>query len=73
MAKKRDYPSVRRFTKKATTPKLRRQWKHVYRSSTARGLSKGEAIKRASGVTKKQARRKSKRGARRGGSHKRRC
>jgi hypothetical protein len=44
-----------KFTKKANTPKKSRQWQHVYESEKARGVSKGEAIKRASGVLKKES------------------
>jgi hypothetical protein len=43
-----------RFTKKATTPKLKRQWEHVYSGSKARGASPGSAVKQANAVVKRQ-------------------
>ena len=46
-----------KFTKKATTPKLKRMWKHVEESALARGASKGSAIRQASGVVKRNKRR----------------
>lgn len=52
-----------KFTKKARTPKLRRQWQHVYDSELSRGASEGRAIAAASGVVKRQTR-KSRRGRR---------
>lgn len=39
-----------RFTKKATTPKLKRQWSHVERSALDRGASAGSAIRQANAV-----------------------
>lgn len=54
MPRKRDYPSVRRFTKKARTKKLRRQFKHVYRSERKRGLSKARSIRAADSVIKRE-------------------
>lgn len=44
----------RRFTRKANTPKKRRQWKHVYRSERARGLAKPRAIRAADSVIKRE-------------------
>lgn len=60
-----------RFTKKANTPKRKRQWEHVYESAKSRGASEGSAIAQASGVVKKDRggrhdRRKSKRTKRAG-------
>ena len=46
-----------KFTKKATTPKLRRQWSHVYDSAKARGQSPGAAVRQANAVVKKNSRR----------------
>lgn len=53
-----------KFTRKATTPKLKRQWGHVYNSELRRGASKATAIKAASGVIKRASRknRRSRRG-----------
>ena len=45
---------VNRFTKKAKSPRRRRQWIEVYKSSIGRGLSEGAAIRSANGVVKKQ-------------------
>lgn len=50
-----------RFTRKANTPKKKRQWRHVYESALSRGASEGSAIRQASGAV-----RKSTRGSRRG-------
>ena len=47
-----------RFTKKATTPKRKRQWQHVYDSEKKRGASAGAAVRAANGVIKRGARRK---------------
>lgn len=44
---------AQRFTKKANTPKKKRQWKHVYESALARGASEESAIAQASGVVKR--------------------
>lgn len=44
---------VTRFTKKARTPKLKRQFKHVYKSARKRGAKIGSAIAQASGVIKR--------------------
>ena len=48
---------ARVHTKKANTPKKSRQWEHIRASAEARGASEGQAIRMASGVLKKQARR----------------
>jgi hypothetical protein len=45
------------FTKRARTPKKRRQWQHVYDSMKSRGASPGAAIRAASGVVKRGGRR----------------
>lgn len=42
-----------KFTKKATTPKLKRQWEHVYSSTKARGASPGSAIRQANAAVKR--------------------
>jgi hypothetical protein len=49
---------AQRFTKKANTPKKRRQWQHVYDSALARGASEGSAIAQASGVVKRSGKRR---------------
>lgn len=41
-----------RFTKKATTPKLKRQWDHVYNSAKSRGASPGSAVRQANAAVK---------------------
>jgi len=46
-----------KHTRKATTPKLKRQWQHVRESAEARGYSPGRAIAMASGVIKRHGRR----------------
>jgi hypothetical protein len=43
-----------RFTKKATTPELRRQWADVANNALKRGLSDGDAVKEANSVIKHQ-------------------
>ncbi len=45
-----------RFTKKATTPKKKRQWDHVYASAKSRGASPGSAIRQANAAVKKKGR-----------------
>jgi hypothetical protein len=45
---------AQRFTRKATTPKKKRQWEHVYQSAKRRGASPGSAIRQANGVLKKK-------------------
>ena len=42
-------------TKKATSAKKKRQWEHVRDSAEAAGDDEGKAIRKASGVLKKQA------------------
>ena len=42
-----------KFTKKADTPKKKRQWSHVYENALARGLPEGTAIREASGIIKR--------------------
>jgi len=41
-----------KFTKKATTPKLKRQWEHVYQSSKRSGASPGSAVRQANAAVK---------------------
>ena len=43
-----------RFTKKATTPKDRRQWEKVYESSKKAGDSAGTAVRKANAVIKEK-------------------
>ena len=45
-------------TKKANTDKKSRQWEHVRESAEKSGDSEGKAIKKASGVLKKEAKKK---------------
>jgi hypothetical protein len=49
-----------KHTRKATTPKLKRQWEHIRASAEARGDSPGKAIRKASGVIKKMKAKKKK-------------
>lgn len=42
-----------KFTKKATTPKLKRQWDHVYSGAKASGASPGSAVRQANAAVKK--------------------
>lgn len=42
-----------RFTKKANTPKKKRQWDHVYQSAKGRGASPGSAIRQANAAVKR--------------------
>lgn len=44
-----------KHTRKANTPKKSRQWEHVRESAEKSGDSPGKAIKKASGVLKKEA------------------
>jgi hypothetical protein len=47
-----------RFTKKANTPKRKRQWEHVYQSAKKRGASAGSAIRQANGTVKRGRKRR---------------
>lgn len=58
---------VSRHTKKARSPKRKRQWTHIANSALARGESEGAAIRMASGVIRKGGKRGKARGRRRGG------
>jgi hypothetical protein len=42
-----------RFTKKASTPKLKRQWDHVYESAKKRGAPAGSAVRQANAAVKR--------------------
>lgn len=42
-----------KFTKKAKTPKLKRQWEHVYESAKSSGASPGSATRQANAVVKR--------------------
>ena len=44
---------AQRFTHKATTPKLQRQWDSTYRSVKSQGGSPGKAIRIANAAVKK--------------------
>jgi hypothetical protein len=43
-----------RFTKKANTPKKKRQWEHVYASVKKRGASPGSAVRQANASVKRK-------------------
>ena len=43
-----------KHTRKASTPKKKRQWEHVRESAEKKGDSPGKAIRKASGVLKKE-------------------
>jgi hypothetical protein len=43
-----------RFTKKANTPKKKRQWNHVYTSAKQRGVSPGSAVRQANAAVKRK-------------------
>ena len=47
-----------KFTKKANTPKKKRQWDHVYASAKSSGDSPGSAIRQANAAVKKGKKRK---------------
>jgi hypothetical protein len=47
---------AKRFTKKAKSPKRRRQWKIVANSALRRGLSEGAAVRSANAAVKKATR-----------------
>jgi hypothetical protein len=47
-----------KHTKKADTPKKKRQWEHVRESAEKAGDSPGKAITKASGVLKKESKKK---------------
>jgi len=48
------------FTRKANTPKKRRQWDHVYQSVKSRGGSAASAVIQANGVLKKRGKKRGK-------------
>jgi hypothetical protein len=52
------------FTRKATTPKLKRQWRHVYDSVKSRGGDPGAAVRQANAVVKRGGRRSGRRSRR---------
>jgi len=45
-----------RFTKKADTPKKKRQWDHVYESAKKRGAPAGSAVRQANASVKRSKR-----------------
>lgn len=47
-----------RKTRRAKTAKQKRQWAHIAESARKRGVPEGQAIRMASGVIKKQGRKK---------------
>jgi hypothetical protein len=52
------------FTKRATTPKLKRQWSHIYQSAKSRGADPGSAVRQANAVVKRGSRRSGRRARR---------
>jgi hypothetical protein len=53
------------FTRKATTPKLKRTWQHVYDSAKGRGgTDAGAAVRMANAAVKRSARRGARRSRR---------
>jgi hypothetical protein len=50
--------SARRFTKRARTPKRRRQWQHVANSVLRRTGNKARAVRSANAAVKKSAAKK---------------
>lgn len=46
---------AQKHTKKADTAKKQRQWEHIRQSAEESGDSEGKAIKKASGVIKKES------------------
>lgn len=42
-----------KFTKKATTPRKKRMWDHVYKSAKRGGASPGSAIRQANAAVKR--------------------
>lgn len=44
-----------KFTHKATTPKLKRQWDDVYRDVKKRGGTAGSAVRQANAAVKRSA------------------
>ncbi len=51
-----DPKDAKRHTKKAASPKAKRQWSHVANSMLQRGYGEGRAIAAASSVVKKRGR-----------------
>lgn len=49
-----------KFTKKASTPKLKRQWSKVEASAKAHGSSPGSAVRQTNAVVKKASAKKKK-------------
>ena len=47
-----------RFTKKANTPKKKRQWRHVEESALSRGASRGAAVRMANAAVKKSSKKR---------------
>jgi hypothetical protein len=54
------------ISRKANTPKKRRQFRHVEQSMLDRGASRGAAARAANGVIKKEANRHKRRGRKAG-------
>jgi hypothetical protein len=52
------------FTRKATTPKLKRQWQHVYQNAKGRGADPGSAVRQANAVIKRGSSRSARRARR---------
>lgn len=52
---------AKRFTKKAKSPKRKRQWRHVANSMLKRGMSEGAAVRAANAVVKRSGKGKRRR------------
>ena len=50
--------AAKRHTKKATTPKKKRQWSKVANSMLKRGASEGSAVRAANAAVKKRRKKK---------------
>lgn len=59
-----------RFTKKASSPKRRRQWSAVANSALSRGASESSAVRQANAVVRDERRQPMARGGKKGGRKK---
>lgn len=50
---------AKRFTKKVSSAKSKRQWSHVANSALSRGASEGSAIRQANAVAKRRGMKRS--------------
>ena len=53
-----DAGDAKRHTKKAKSPKAKRQWSHVANSMLQRGESEGSAVRAANAAVKKRGRKR---------------